>query len=66
MVVINANPTKKTFLWSANCLALKRRKLLPPNMLMMNASLKMTETGGNFDKSAAEAAELDIATDLPF
>ncbi len=41
----------------------KGPQLPAPNMLMMDRVVKMTETGGNFDKGYVEA-ELDINPDL--
>ncbi len=43
----------------------KGPQLPAPNMLMMDRVVKMTETGGNFDKGYVEA-ELDINPDLWF
>lgn len=43
----------------------KGPQLPAPNMLMMDRVVKMTETGGNFDKGYVEA-ELDINSDLWF
>ncbi|MDQ9203930.1 bifunctional 3-hydroxydecanoyl-ACP dehydratase/trans-2-decenoyl-ACP isomerase [Cronobacter sakazakii] len=40
-------------------------QLPAPNMLMMDRVVKMTETGGNFDKGYVEA-ELDINPDMWF
>ena len=41
----------------------KGPQLPAPNMLMMDRVIKMTETGGNYDKGYVEA-ELDINPDL--
>ena len=43
----------------------KGPQLPAPNMLMMDRVVKMTETGGNFDKGYVEA-ELDINPDMWF
>ena len=43
----------------------KGPQLPAPNMLMMDRVIKMTETGGNYDKGYVEA-ELDINPDLWF
>lgn len=43
----------------------KGPQLPAPSMLMMDRVIKMTETGGNFDKGYVEA-ELDINPDLWF
>ncbi|MGU0017056.1 bifunctional 3-hydroxydecanoyl-ACP dehydratase/trans-2-decenoyl-ACP isomerase [Escherichia coli] len=43
----------------------KGPQLPAPNMLMMDRVVKMTETGGNFDKGYVEA-ELDINPNLRF